>query len=180
MLVTSTLVLEVRGISFFQILWTTYGRSLLDQKIATRVLSMSSPFYIVILLVLPFCMGCPEEMLSFARHINLCIHNSENYMFLWVVLRSCILTLVYQLIVKSMRAFVCRCLLLLWPVKPFRPEWLGETNSSTSSISRIGSKQLYSADQNANPASGLLYPEVLPSLWQEFHENCTTFCEFLT
>ena len=32
---------------------------------------------------------------------------------------SCILTLVYQLIVKSMRAFVHRCLWLLWSVKPF-------------------------------------------------------------
>ena len=32
---------------------------------------------------------------------------------------SCPLTLAYQLIVKSMRAFVYRCLLLLWSVKPF-------------------------------------------------------------
>ena len=32
---------------------------------------------------------------------------------------SCLLTFVYQLIVKSMRAFVYRCLLLLWSVKPF-------------------------------------------------------------
>ena len=71
---------------------------------------------------------------------------------------SCILTLVYQLIVKSMRAFVYRCLLLLWSVKPFHSEWLGETNSSTSSISRIGSKQLCSADQNASPA----FDSVLP------------------
>ena len=83
--VTFALVLEVRGISFFPILWATYGRSLLYQKITTRVLLMSSPFYIVNLPVRPICMGCPEEMLSFARHTNLCIHNSENYMFLWVV-----------------------------------------------------------------------------------------------
>ena len=32
---------------------------------------------------------------------------------------SCLLTLVYQLIVKIMCAFVHRCLLLLWSVKPF-------------------------------------------------------------
>ena len=32
---------------------------------------------------------------------------------------SCLLTVVYQLIVKSMRAFVRRYLLLLWCVKPF-------------------------------------------------------------
>ena len=39
--------------------------------------------------------------------------------------------------------------LLLWSVKPFHSGWIGETNSRTSSISRIGSKQLYSADQVA-------------------------------
>ena len=32
---------------------------------------------------------------------------------------SCLLTFVYQLIVKSMCVFVYRCLLLLWSVKPF-------------------------------------------------------------
>ena len=37
----------------------------------------------------------------------------------WVVLFSCILSPVCQLIVKSMRAFVHQCLLLLWSVKPF-------------------------------------------------------------
>ena len=77
---------------------------------------------------------------------------------------SCLLTFVYQLIVKSMRAFVYRCLLLLWSVKPFCPEWLGETNSSTSSICRIGSKKLCSADQIANPAFVPFYLGVLPYL----------------
>src|SRR5215216_2667816 len=32
---------------------------------------------------------------------------------------SCFLTFIYQLIVKSMRAFVYRCLLFLWSVKSF-------------------------------------------------------------
>ena len=99
-----------------------------------------------------------RNMLNLVRHTNLCIHNSENYMFLWVVLHSCILTLVYQLIVKSMRAFVYRCLLILWSVKPFYRRMIGETNSSSSSISRIGSKQLCSADQNASPP----FDSVLP------------------
>ena len=99
---------------------------------------------------------------------------------LWVVLLSCLLTLVYQLIAKSMRAFVYRCILLLWSVKPFYRGMIGETNSSTSSISRIGSKQLYSADQNANPASALLYLGVLPSLCQECHGDCTPSYELLT
>ena len=60
-----------------------------------------------------------RNMLNFVRHTNLCIHNSESYMFLELSLFSCLLTLVYQLIVKSMHAFVYRCLLPLWSVKPF-------------------------------------------------------------
>ena len=58
-------------------------------------------------------------MLNLVRHTNLCVHNSENYMFLELFLFSCIPTILYQLIAKSMRAFVYRCLLLLWSVKPF-------------------------------------------------------------
>ena len=85
-LVTFAIVLEVSGISFFQIPWTTYGRSSsLNRTITTRVLLMSSRFYIMNLPVLPFCMGYPEEMLSFARHTKLRIHNSERYMSLWVI-----------------------------------------------------------------------------------------------
>ena len=60
-----------------------------------------------------------KKYVELVRHAKPCIHNSESYMFLWVVLFSCILALVYQLIVKSMRAFIHRCLLLLWSVKPF-------------------------------------------------------------
>ena len=60
-----------------------------------------------------------RNMLNLTRHTNLCIHNSESYMLFELSLFSCFLTLVYQLIVKSMHAFVRRCLLLLWSVKPF-------------------------------------------------------------
>ena len=119
-LVTFAIVLEVRGIFFFQIPWTTYGRCLLDQKITIRVLLRSSPFIIVILPALPFCMGYPEEIcwtwfdiLIYASTTQKIICSFELSLF------SCLLTLVYQLIVKSMRAFVYRCLLLLWSVKPF-------------------------------------------------------------
>ena len=181
LLVTFALVLEVRGISFFQILWTTYGRSLLDQKITIRVLLMSSSIYIVNLPVLPFCMGYPEEMLSllgiliYASTTQKDICSFESFLF------SCFLTFVYQLIVKSMCAFVLiDAYYSCGPSSHSIPEWIGETNSSTSSISRIGSKQMYSADQNANLAFALLYLGVLPSLCQECHENCTTSYEFLT
>ena len=120
-LVTFTIVLKVRGIFFFQIPWTTYGRSSsLNWTITTRVLLMSSPFYIVNLSVLPFCMGYPEEIcwtwfdiLIYASTTQKVICSFELFLF------SCLLTLVYQLIVKSMRAFVHRCLWLLWSVKPF-------------------------------------------------------------
>ena len=108
--------------------------------------------------VLPFCMGYPEEIcwtwfdiLIYASTTQKIVCSFELSLF------SCILTLVYQLIVKSMRAFVYRCLLLLWSIKPFYRGMIGETNSSTSSLSRIGSKKLCSADQNANPAFALFY-----------------------
>ena len=62
-LVTFAIVLEVRGIFFFQIPWTTYGRSSsLNWNITTGLFLMSSPLYIVALPVLPFCMGYPEEI----------------------------------------------------------------------------------------------------------------------
>ena len=94
---------------------------------------------------------------------------------------SCIPTLAYQLIVKSMCAFVfIGAFYSCGPSSHSIPEWLGETNSSTSSISKIGSKQLYSADQNATQLLVLFYPEVLPTLCQERHENCTFSYEFLT
>jgi hypothetical protein len=93
---------------------------------------------------------------------------------------SCILTFIYQLIVMSSHA-----LMFIDAYYPCGPsshsssEWLGEIKSNTSSISWIGSKQLYSADQEANPASFLFYPEVLPSLCHEFHGNCTTSYDVL-
>ena len=120
-LVTFAIVLEVRGIFFFQIPWTTYGRSSsLNWNITTGLFLMSSPLYIVALPVLPFCMGYPEEIcwtwfdiLIYASTTQKVICSFELSLF------SCLLTFVYQLIVKSMRAFVYRCLLLLWSVKPF-------------------------------------------------------------
>src|SRR3954471_24645947 len=82
-LVTFAIVLEVRGIFFFQILRTAYGRSSLNQKITTRVLLMSSPFCIGNLPVLPSLHGLSgRNMLDLVRHTSLCIHNSENRMFL--------------------------------------------------------------------------------------------------
>ena len=141
---------------------------------------MSSPFCIVNLPVLPFCMGCPEEMLSFARHTNLCIHNSKNYMFLELFLFSCIPTIFYQLIAKGMCAFVfIDAYYSCGPSSHSIPESLGETNTSTLSISWIGSKKLCSIDQNANPAFVLLYLGVLPYLCQECHRNCTPSYELL-
>ena len=61
---------------------------------------------------------------------------------------SCLLTLVYQLIVRSNCASVfINAYYSCGPSSHSIPEWLGETNSSISSNSRIGSKQLCSADQ---------------------------------
>ena len=60
-LVTFAIVLEVRGTSFFQLHEPFLAGVLLNQKVTTRVLLMSSPFYIVTLPVQPFCIGYPEE-----------------------------------------------------------------------------------------------------------------------
>ena len=141
-LVTFATVLEVRGISFFQIPWTILGRSSSEPKDDNKSALDEFSMLYCDSASSTFLHGLSERiMLNLVRHTNLCIHNSERYMFLWVVpLFSCLLTFVYQLIVKSMRAFVHRCFLILWSVKPFYPGWLGEMNSSTSSISRIGSK----------------------------------------
>ena len=97
-------------------LWQMF---LADRKITIRVLSMGSRFYIVTLPVLPLCMGYLEEMLI---SLDILIYASTTQKIICsfeLSLFSCLLTFVYQLIVKSMRAFVYRCLLLLWSVKPF-------------------------------------------------------------
>ena len=97
-----------------------YGRSLLDQKITTGISSMSSPFYIVALPVLPFCMGYPEEicrtsfdMLNHASTTQKIVCSFELSLF------SCLLTFVYQLIVQGYACIRYRCLLPLWSAKPF-------------------------------------------------------------
>ena len=76
---------------------------------------------------------------------------------------SCIQAFIYQLIVKSMCAFVfVDAFYSCGPSSRSNSEWQGEKSSSTSSISRSGSKQLYPVDQNANPAFILFYLGVLP------------------
>ena len=119
LLVTFVLVLKAHGISFFQILWTSYGRSSLNQGSPPECSWWVLDSMLWLCQIYLSAWVIRENYVELVRHTNLCIHNSESYMFLWVVLFSCILTLVYQLIVKSMRVFVHRCLWLLWSVKPF-------------------------------------------------------------
>ena len=97
-----------------------YGRSSLNQKIATRMLLMSPQFIVVNLPVLPLQHGLSgRNMLNL---FGILIHVSTTQKIVCsteLSLFSCLLTLVYQLIVKSMCAFVHRCLLLLWSIMPF-------------------------------------------------------------
>ena len=125
-------------------------------------------------------MGYPEELcwtwfdiLVYASTTQKVICSFELSLF------SCLLTFVYQLIVKSMRAFAYRCLLPLWSVKPFYRRMIGETNSSTSSISRIGSKSCV-------PQNKLLIQLLLCStleyyhlLYRDCYGNCTPSYELL-
>ena len=64
-----------------------------------------------------------KKYVELVRHTNLCIHNSESYMFLWVVPLQLYSDL--HLSIDS-QGYVCdrvyRCLLFLWPVKPFQSE----------------------------------------------------------
>ena len=130
-----------------------------SKKITIRVLLRSSPFINRDSASSTFLHGLSgRNMLNLVRHTNLCIHNSESYMFLWVVLFSCILTLVYQLIVKSMRAFVYRCLLLLWSVKPFYRRMTRRNKLQYLFHIQDWVKVLVFRRSNANPAFGSVLP----------------------
>ena len=140
-LVTFAIALEVRGTSFFQLPWTILGRSSSEPKDVNKSALDEFSMLYCDSASSTFLHGLSgRNLLNLVRHTNLCIHNSESYMFLWVILFSCILTLVYQLIVKSMCASVIVAYYSCGPSSHSIPEWLGETNSSTLSISRIGSK----------------------------------------
>ena len=87
---------------------------LLNQKITTRVLLMSSPFHIVNLHVLPF-----QHRLSGRNMLNLfgiLIHVSTTQKIVCSIelsLFSCIPVFIYLLIVKSNCAFVLSMLIIL-------------------------------------------------------------------
>ena len=119
-LVTFVIVIEVCGISFFQIPWTAYGRSSFEPKDHTK--SALDEFSIL------YCDSANSTSLhglsgrNMLNLLGILTHASttrKNICSFELSLFSCLLTFVYQLIVKSMRAFVYRCLLLLWSVKPF-------------------------------------------------------------
>ena len=135
---------------------------------------MGSLFYIATLLVPPFCMGYPEEMLSLARHTNPFIQNSENHMFFELSLFSCFLALVYQLIVKSMRAIVHRYLLLLWSIKPFYSRMTRRNKLQYLIHFQDWVKAVVFRRSSCNPASGLFYL----SAWvirKKHVELCSTY-----
>ena len=131
--------------------------------------------------VLPFCMGCPEEMLSFARHTNLCIHNSESYMFLWVVPLPLYSDL--RLSIHS-EEYVCirvrRCLVFLWFVKLFYFRMARRNKLQYLIHIQDWVKAVVFRRSNTNPPFVLFYPGVLPPSCQDCHENCTLSHEFLT
>ena len=84
-LVTFALVLEVRGISFFQILWTTYGRSSSEPKDHNQSALKEFSIHNCDFASSTFLHGLSGRNVELVRHTNLCVHNSENRMFLWVV-----------------------------------------------------------------------------------------------
>ena len=125
-------------------------------------------------------MGYPEEicwtsfdMLKHASTTQKIICSFELSLF------SCLLTFVYQLIVKSMRAFVYRGLLLLWSVKPFYSGMTRRNKLQYLIHIQDWVKAVVFRRSNTNPAFVLFYLGVLPSLYQEYHGNCTPSYELL-
>ena len=142
LLVTFALVLDVRGIPFFQILWTAYGRcsSLIErsQSECSRWVLDSTlwlcQFYLSAWVIRKKCWAL-LDILIYASTTQKVICSLELSLFI------CFLTIVCQLIVRSMCAFVfIDAFYSCGPSSHSIAEWLGETNSRTSSISRIGSK----------------------------------------
>ena len=120
-----------------------------------------------------------RNLLNLVRHTNLCVHNSENRMFFWVVPLSHLLTLVYQLIVKSMRAFVHRCLLLLWSVNPFYSGMTRRNKLQNLIHIQDWVKAVVFRRSNAIQLLVCSTLKYYPSLYQEYHENCTPSYELL-
>ena len=143
-LVTFAIVLEVRGISFFQILWTTLRQMFVGSKDHNR--SGLDEFSIL------YCDSASSTFLhglsgrNMLNLFDILIHASTTQITICsfgLSLFSCIPTFIYQLIVKSMCAIVLiDAYYSCGPSSHSIPVWLGETNSRTSSISRIESKQL--------------------------------------
>ena len=85
LLVTFAIVLEVRGISFFQ-----YHEPSWQKFFSTKRSQPGCSWGVLH----PYCESASptslhglsgRNLLNLVRHTNLCIHNSESYMFLWVV-----------------------------------------------------------------------------------------------
>ena len=111
-LVTFAIVLEARGISFFRVPWTAYGRSSFEPKDHNK--SAHDEFSIRDSASSTFLRGLSgRNLLSFTQHTNQCIHNSERYLFLEMSPFSCYPTVVCQLIVRSSCAFVLSMLIIL-------------------------------------------------------------------
>ena len=121
--------------------------------------SMSSPCYIVTLPAQPFCMGYPEELCWTLFGIPTHVSTTQKVICSFELsLFSCILTLVYQLIVKSMRAFIYRCLSLLWSVKPFYRRMTRRNKLQYLLHIQDWVKVVVFRRSNANPAFGSVLP----------------------
>ena len=85
-IVTFAIVLEVHGTSFFQLPWIILGRSSSEPKDDNKSALDEFSMLYCDSASSTFLHGLSGRiMLNLVRHTNLCIHNSESYMFLWVV-----------------------------------------------------------------------------------------------
>ena len=103
LLVTFAIVLEVRGISFFQYHEPIWQKFLIEPNIATRMLLMSPPFIVVNLPVLPVQHGLSGRNMLNLFDIQIYASTTQKDICSFELsLCSCIPILVYQLIAKFM------------------------------------------------------------------------------
>ena len=114
LLVTFVIVLEARGISFFQILWTTLWQKFVGSKDHNR--SILDEFFIL------YCDSASSTFLhglsgrNMLNSFDMLVHASTTQKIICsfeLSLFSCFLALVYQLIVRSNCAFVLSMLITL-------------------------------------------------------------------
>ena len=140
---------------------------------------MSSPCYIVTLPVLPFCMGYLEEMLSLFGIPTYASTTQKIVCSFELSLFSCILTSVYQVIVRTSCAFMLSMPIILVVRQAILFRMTRRNKLQYLIHIQDWVKVVVHRRSNTNPTFVLFYLGVLPSLNRDCYRNCTPFYELL-